>query len=549
MNLLSKFTDSTEFSDYEDFFHNFQLKVPQNFNFGFDVVDEYARLDPQKTALVWCNDKGEEKIFSFADMKKYSDKAVHLLMQQGIKKGDFVMTILNRHYSYWIMAIACHKLGAVLVPATYLLTARDIEYRCNNVDIKIIFIIDEDEIVHHVEEALPKCKNVKKVFTIHAKKHFDGLLETLEKMPEALPSFEHPTKDDLMIVYFTSGTTGYPKMVAHKHTYAAAHIITALYWHNIGEEDLHFTMAESGWGKFSWGKIYGQWICGSTVFGYDFFGRFTPSDVLPLIDKYKITSFCAPPTIYRFLIKEDLSHYNLKSLKHCTTAGEALNPEVFKQFEKATGVKIYEAFGQTETAPILGTFKYTVPHTGSLGKPCPLYEIEVVDDNENPVPIGQVGQLVIANKPNMIGIFAEYYKDAEKTKHELNGKYYHTYDLVREDSEGYYWFVGRKDDMIKSSGYRIGPFEVESALMEHPSVLECAITAVPDEIRGQIVKASIVLAQGYTPSDELIKELQNHVKRITAPYKYPRVIEFLKMLPKTHSGKIRRIEIRGEKDK
>lgn len=547
MNLLDNYLNATEFKDYEDFKQNARIRVPDDFNFGFDVADEYARIAPEKRALVWCNQKGEEKILTFSDLKKLSDKMCGVITSYGVGRGDFVMSMLNRRWEYWVLAVACCKLGVVLIPATHMLTPKDVAYRCNEAGVKLIFTTNEEDVYEHIALALPDCKTLKGVLSVDGSK-FDNLAEKLGQADESFEFTCRPSGRELMLVYFTSGTTGMPKMVMHDFNYPLGHIFTAKYWQSVEDDGLHFTMAETGWAKCSWGKIYGQWISGSAVFAYDYHGRFTPTDVLPLIKKYKITTFCAPPTIYRFLVKEDLTRYDLSSLKHCSTAGESLNPEVFRQFYNATGHKIYEGFGQTEGTVMLGTFKYLEPVTGSLGKPSPLYDVHLIDDDENDVPYGEEGEIAILKSSDQCGLVSGYFKDEARTEQMKNDRFFHTGDLAYQDKDGWFWYVGRKDDIIKSSGYRIGPFEVESALMEHPAVLECAITAVPDDLRGQIVKATIVLTKNYEPSDALVKELQNHVKRVTAPYKYPRIVEFVKELPKTTSGKIRRVEIR-ENDK
>lgn len=547
MNLLNNYLNATEFKDYEDFKQNARIRVPDDFNFGFDVADEYARIAPEKRALVWCNQKGEEKILTFSDLKKLSDKMCGVITSYGVERGDFVMSMLNRRWEYWVLAVACCKLGVVLIPATHMLTPKDVAYRCNEAGVKLIFTTNEEDVYEHIALALPDCQTLKGVLSVDGSK-FDNLAEKLGQADESFEFTCRPSGRELMLVYFTSGTTGMPKMVMHDFNYPLGHIFTAKYWQSVEDDGLHFTMAETGWAKCSWGKIYGQWISGSAVFAYDYHGRFTPTDVLPLIKKYKITTFCAPPTIYRFLVKEDLTRYDLSSLKHCSTAGESLNPEVFRQFYNATGHKIYEGFGQTEGTVMLGTFKYLEPVTGSLGKPSPLYDVHLIDDDENDVPCGEEGEIAILKSSDQCGLVSGYLKDEARTEQMKNDRFFHTGDLAYQDKDGWFWYVGRKDDIIKSSGYRIGPFEVESALMEHPAVLECAITAVPDDLRGQIVKATIVLTKNYEPSDALVKELQNHVKRVTAPYKYPRIVEFVKELPKTTSGKIRRVEIR-ENDK
>lgn len=549
MNLLDRYLTHIDAKDYDNFSKHTDIRVPDNFNFGYDVVDEYARLTPDKRALVWCNDKGEERFFTFADIKRLSDKACNLLLSYGLKKGDFIMTMLNRRYEYWIMAVACHKLGIVIVPATFLLTAKDIAYRCNNADVKLLFVTNETEVLRHVKEAIPLCNELKAVFTTGEREGFINLDKAIDESDDNFVKPWDTNNDDMLLVYFTSGTTGNPKMVAHKALYPLGHIITAKYWQSVIDDGLHLTMAETGWAKCSWGRIYGQWLAGTAIFVYDYFGKFTPTDILPLLSKYGVTTFCAPPTIYRFIIKEDITKYDFTTLKHCSTAGEPLNPEVSKQFTLATGLRIYEGFGQTESTVLLGTYNFCDIREGSMGKPSPIYDIFLADKDEQPVPDGETGEIVVKMRENQVGLLYCYHKDSERTEKTLGNGIYHTGDLAYKDSDGYYWFVGRKDDIIKSSGYRIGPFEVESALHEHPAVLECAITGVPDPLRGQIVKATIVLAKGYSPSDELIKELQNHVKKATAPYKYPRIIEFVAELPKTISGKIMRKDIRKNDNK
>lgn len=552
MNLLNRFLERTEFESYEDFYKNYKLKYDEDFNFGFDVVDEYARICPTKKALVWCDDEGREKIINYGELSKYTNKTANYFKSLGIKKGDMVMLILKRHYEFWYSIIALHKLGAVTIPATHLLTKKDVVYRCNSAKIKMIVCADDDVVTKHIEDSLPETPTVKAIVVDRGEK--EGWHSFEKGVEEASDVFERPDGDqkttinDNMLLYFTSGTTGNPKMVCHNFAYPLGHIPTAAYWHNVKDDGLHLTVADTGWGKAVWGKLYGQMIAGTGIFIYDYSSRFEPSDLLEMVEKYKITTFCAPPTIYRFFIKADLTKFDLSSLTHCTTAGEALNPEVYNKFLEATGLKLYEGFGQTESCLSLATYKWETPHTGSMGKPSPYYKAALLNEEGEICDPGQTGEIVFdMSNGAPIGVFTGYLYDEEKTKEVLDGKYYHTGDLAWCDEDGFYWYVGRVDDVIKSSGYRIGPFEVESALMEHPAVFETAITAVPDEIRGQVVKATIVLAKGYTPSDELIKELQNHVKRTTAPYKYPRIIEFADELPKTISGKIRRVELR-EKD-
>lgn len=547
MNLLSKFINRTDFRDYEDFSKNIKVTVPENFNFARDVVDEYARLCPGKRALVWCNAAGEEKTITFGELSALANRTVRFLLDSGVNRGDYVMSMLNRRWEYWVLAVACCKLGAVLIPATHLLTPKDIAYRCNSAGVKMLIATSEADVIEHIGHALEKCETLRECVYTTPVEGFRCFEDSIMKFSDEDPAIDRPDPRGNMLCYFTSGTTGMPKMVQHDFEYPIGFVFNAYFWQSVIDDGLHFTAAETGWAKCSWGKIYGQWIAGSAVFAYDYHGRFTPTDLLPLIARYGINTFCVPPTIYRFLVKEDLSKYDFSSLSHCTTAGEALNAEIFKQFQDATGQKIYEGFGQTESCVILANFRFMEPVSGCSGKPCPLYDIVLIDDEENPVPDGCEGEIAVRLRPDQIGLVSNYKDDPERTAAARGGKFYHTGDLAKRDADGMYWFVGRKDDIIKSSGYRIGPFEVESALMEHPSVLECAITGAPDPVRGTVVKATIVLAKGYTPSDELKKELQNYVKQATAPYKYPRIIEFVDEMPKTISGKIRRVEIR-EKD-
>ena len=546
--MLSKFVSEEHFKSYEDFYNNFKISIPDNFNFGYDVVDSLASENPDKTAMVWCDDKGAEATFTFAQMKYYSDKAASFFKAQGIKKGDPVMLILKRRYEFWFCHLALHKLGAISIPATHLLTTKDIVYRCNAADIKMIVSVAEPEVISHIEEAESKSPSLKLKALIDENR--EGWINFTTELDKASEDFKRPqgpeatVNNDIMLLYFTSGTTGMPKMVQHNFTYPLGHIVTARYWQNLNENSLHLTVADTGWAKAMWGKIYGQWICGGAVFVYDY-DKFVPKDLLNVIIKHKVTSFCAPPTIYRFFIKEDLSKFDLSNLKYCTIAGEPLNPEVYSQFLKVTGLKLMEGYGQTELTVTAATFPWMEPKPGSMGKPAPGYDIDLLDDEGNSCDIGVEGQLVIrTDKIKPFGMFDGYYRDKQLTDSVWHDNLYYTGDMAWKDEDGYLWFVGRADDLIKSSGYRIGPFEVESALVEHPAVLECAITAVPDPDRGQVVKATVVLAKNYSPSDNLVKELQEHVKKVTAPYKYPRIIEFVTELPKTISGKIRRVQIR-----
>lgn len=542
MNLLNRFLEREDYLDYNDFFDNCKIKVPDTFNFGYDIIDEYAKLEPNKRALVWCSDKGEEKFLSFSDISRISNKIANLFISLGLKKGDVVMTMLNRRWEYWVTAVACHKLGLPIVPATYMLTPKDIIYRAKGAGVKCLISTNEDTVLSSIRESREEISDVI-LYSVADNDGFRNFDKEFEAQSSTLDRVETELCEE-MLIYFTSGTTGYPKMVSHNHLYPLGHIYNAKYWHTVVDDGLHFTAAETGWAKCSWGKIYGQWIAGTAIFVYDYFGKFDPTDLLEHIPKYHIDTFCAPPTIYRYLIKSDLTKYDLSSLSHCSTAGEPLNAEVFKQFYSATGLKIYEGYGQTETSIILGTFNMVDIRPGSMGKACPLYDIHLIDSDYNDVENGEVGEIVIKIRKPQCGLLYQYHGNPELTKNLLGNGYHHTGDLAYRDEDGYYWFIGRSDDIIKSSGYRIGPFEVESALHEHPAVLECAITGIPDPVRGQIIKATVVLTKNYTPSEALVKELQDHVKNTTAPYKYPRIIEFVTELPKTISGKIRRVEIR-----
>lgn len=549
--MLNRYVTQENFASYEDFASNFKIKVPGNFNFAYDVVDEIAGNTPDKPAMVWCDDKGNEADFTFGQLKLYSDKAANFFKSAGIKKGDPVMLILKRRYEFWFCILALHKLGAICIPATHLLTAKDIAYRNNAADIKMVVTVAEPEVIRHVEEAQEKSPTLKLKALVGGQRAgwYDFNAE-IEKSSENFvrPAGEEATSNsDIMLLYFTSGTTGMPKMVQHSFTYPLGHILTAKYWQNVRDGGLHLTVADTGWAKAMWGKIYGQWMCGSAVFVYDY-DKFVPKNMLEVIIRHKVTTFCAPPTIYRFFIKEDLSRYDLSNLTHCSIAGEPLNPEVYSQFLKATGLKLMEGYGQTELTVTIATFPWMEPKPGSMGKPAPGYDIDILDENGNSCEVGEEGQIVVrTGRQKPMGMFEGYYRDSALTQKVWHDDIYYTGDMAWRDEDGYFWFVGRADDLIKSSGYRIGPFEVESALLEHPAVLECAITAVPDPDRGQIVKATVVLTKSYAPSDDLVKELQEHVKKVTAPYKYPRIIEFVTELPKTISGKIRRVEIR-EKD-
>ena len=548
LKMVERFLKQTTFTSQEDFIRNLHINVPENFNFGYDVVDAWAAEQPDKNALLWTNDKGEHRQFSFADMKRYTDMTASYFQSLGIGHGDMVMLILKRRYEFWFSIIALHKLGAVVIPATHLLTKKDIVYRCNAADIKMIVAAGEKVITDHIQAAMPQSPSVKTLVSVgpEVPEGFEDFHKGLENAaPFVKP--EHPnSNDDISLMYFTSGTTGEPKMVAHDFTYPLGHIVTGCIWHNLTEQSLHLTIADTGWGKAVWGKLYGQWFAGANIFVYDH-EKFTPANILQMMQDYHVTSLCAPPTIFRFLIHEDLTKYDLSSLQYCTIAGEALNPSVFETFKKLTGIRLMEGFGQTETTLTVATMPWMEPKPGSMGLPNPQYDVDLIDHEGRSVEAGEQGQIVIrTDKGKPLGLFKEYYRDPERTREAWHDGIYYTGDVAWRDEDGYLWFVGRADDVIKSSGYRIGPFEVESALMTHPAVVECAITGVPDEIRGQVVKATIVLAKAYKDraGDALAKELQNYVKQVTAPYKYPRVIEFVDELPKTISGKIRRVEIR-----
>ena len=525
------------------------FRIPDDFNFGYDVVDVLGTEKPDKRAMVWLSKNKEEKVFTYGDIKKYSTMTANYFKSLGIQKGDRVMLILKRHYQFWFSIVALHKIGAIVIPATNLLTKKDLVYRFNAAGVKAVVCTPDGEVADHVDASIPESPTVKiKIMVNGARGDWVDFDQEIQAQPDEMERMD-TNKDETLLMYFTSGTTGYPKIAAHKHTYAIGHIATAAYWHNVEQDGLHLTVSDTGWGKAVWGKLYGQWFCESCIFVYDF-DKFDAHDLLSVIEQYRITTFCAPPTIYRFFIQEDITKYDLSSLKYGTIAGEALNPEVFYKFYEATGIKLMEGFGQTETTLVIANFIGMEPKPGSMGKPSPQFDVDLVDADGNSVDTGNVGEIVLrTDKKVPVGMFKEYYNDPEKTKQAWHDDIFHTGDMAWRDEDGYFWYVGRTDDLIKSSGYRIGPFEIESALMEHPSVVECAVTAVPDPIRGQAVKATIVLARGYNPSDELVKEIQNFVKKNTAPYKYPRVVEFVEELPKTISGKIRRVQLREQDNK
>ena len=549
--MIERFLSQTQFSSEEDYRQHLHFLIPENFNFAYDVMDEWAKEKPFKVALLWTNEQGEELRFTFQDIKEKTDRIAAYLTQLGIGHDDKVMLILKRHYQWWLTMLALHKIGAVAIPATHMLTKHDIIYRNQRASVKAIICAGEPYILQQIQEAMPESPTVKALVSIGPIVP-EGFHDWHKECAEA-PAFVRPehvnSNEDTMLMYFTSGTSGEPKMVAHDFLYALGHLTTGVFWHNLHEDSIHLTVADTGWGKAVWGKLYGQWFAGATVFVYDH-EKFSADKIMRQMEKYHVTSFCAPPTIYRFMIREDFSQYDLSALKYCTTAGEALEPAVYKEFFDLTGIRLMEGFGQTETTMTLGTFPWMTPKPGSMGKPNTQYDIRLIKQDGTPCEDGEKGEIcVFVGEQKPLGLFKGYYRDEELTQQTWHDGLYHTGDLARRDEDGYYWFVGRADDVIKSSGYRIGPFEVESALMTHPAVVECAVTGVPDEIRGMVVKATVVLAADWKSkaNDSLTKELQAHVKHETAPYKYPRIIEYVDELPKTISGKIRRVEIR-EKD-
>jgi len=566
--ILSRYLPRIDFDSYDDFFENYRCNIPDNFNFAYDVADEWAKLQPEKLALLWTDDTGEMKSFTFADVKRLSDKAANALLALGIKKGDVVKLILKQRPGVWMLMCALSKIGAICIPGTYQLTVKDLEYRCNIADVKLLITVDDKEILDNIAIAKPNCPKLEKVAVI-GKTIPAGYIDMraeIEKAPVDFSRVATTTKDP-MLIYFSSGTTGMPKMVLHNHSLPLGHIVTAKYWHCAEDNCVHLTQTDSGWAKFAWGKIYGQWICGAAIGVYDT-EKFTPKGMLDAIMRLKPYSFCAPATVFRYLIKEDLSGFDFSFIKHTSVAGEPLSPEVYNKLKEMTGLEVREGFGQSETSVMAAVFKWLPVKPGSMGKPAPLFGLELLDENGAVLDEGITGNMSITKAgknmyeregcdceciPPVIGdsdfpgLFRGYWRDREVTANAWKGTTYQTGDMAWKDDDGYFWFVGRNDDVIKCSGYRIGPFEVESALMEHPSVLECAVTAAPDPMRGQVVKATIVLARGYCASDDLKRELQNHVKHVTAPYKYPRIIEFVNELPKTISGKIKRMDIR-EKD-
>ncbi|WP_040554629.1 AMP-binding protein [Prevotella multiformis] len=552
--MIERYLTQTQFSSEEDFREHLHFIVPDTFNFAYDVMDEWAKEAPDKLALLWTSERGEEVKTTFAGFKEQTDRTAAYFLSLGISRGDKVMLILKRHYQWWLAMMALCKIGAVAIPATHMLTKKDIVYRNRRASVKAIICVNDEYVTTQVRQSVLESPTVEVLVAVNSMVQRDspvpeGFHDWHKEWPEA-PAFVRPeevnTNGDTMLMYFTSGTSGEPKMVAHDYLYALGHLVTGVFWHNLDGNGIHLTVADTGWGKAVWGKLYGQWFAGATVFVYDH-EKFTAGKIMRVMEKYRVTSFCAPPTIYRFMIQEDFAKYDLSALEYCTTAGEALEPAVYQKFFNLTGIRMMEGFGQTETTMTLGTFPWIKPKPGSMGKPNPQYDIRLLKPDGSVCEDGEKGEICIdtsAGKP--IGLFKGYYRDPELTERAWHDGLYYTGDIAWRDEDGYYWFVGRADDVIKSSGYRIGPFEVESALMTHPAVVECAVTGVPDVVRGMVVKATIVLADEWRSKagDALVKELQNHVKHETAPYKYPRIIEFVDALPKTISGKIRRVEIR-----
>ncbi len=544
--VCSSFINTTE--DKDGRLVDISFNNEENFNFAFDCVDEMAKKCPDKTAMIYVSDDKKEKRFTFSDISRYSSMTANYFESLGIKKGDRVMLVLKRHYQFWFSILALHKIGAIVIPATHLLVEHDFDYRFKSAGVSAIVCTADTDVSHQVDLAEKNYQEITKIL-VGGKR--DGWHDFNKEMPAFSDTYERKPDSacgsDPLLMFFTSGTTGYPKIATHNHKYPLGHYITAKYWHNVNPDGIHLTISDTGWGKALWGKLYGQWLCETAIFVYDF-DKFKADDILPMFKKYNITTFCAPPTMYRFFIKEDLSKYDLSSLEYTTVAGEALNPEVFEQWKKATGLRLMEGFGQTETTLTVANLRGMVAKPGSMGRPSPLYDVEVLLDDGTPAGVGETGEIVVKTKDETpCGLYMGYFRDDENTNKVWHDGYYHTGDLAWRDEDGYLWYVGRIDDVIKSSGYRIGPFEIESVIMELPYVLECAVTAVPDEVRGQVVKASIVLTKDTVGTEELKKDVQNYVKTHTAPYKYPRIVEFMDELPKTISGKIRRVELRDNK--
>ena len=552
--MKEKFLDKTKFDSYEDFMKNFHVNIPENFNFGYDIVDVYAKEQPEKKAILWANDEGKTETVTYAQYKEMSDKVASMLLQLGIKKGDCVMLILRRRLEWWISMIALHKIGAIAIPASQLLTAKDIIYRCHSAEIKAIIALGEQPIIDHIEKAMPDCPSLDYVISVGpaVPKGWINYHKAVAEAPEFHRIENLNTNEDNMLLYFTSGTAGQPKMVVHSYDYPLCHFLTG-FWENLDDTSLHLTLSDTSWAMAIWGSFYPQMLAGATICIYDVVGKFDPKKLLRLMEKYHVTSFFAAPTVYRFMMHENMESYDLSSLRYCNIAGEAMYPAFYEEWKRRTGLSLMECYGQTESALIIGTMPWCTPRPGSMGVANPQYDIRIVDPEGNECPTGTVGHIVInCRNGHPIGLLRGYYHGDNLTAKVFRNGLYYTGDMGYRDEEGYYWFESRADDVIKSSGYRIGPFEVEAALMTHPAVSECAITGVPDEIRGQIVKATIVLSPDYRQEakengEALKKQLQIHVKETTAPYKYPRVIEFVDELPKTINGKLRRVEIR-EKD-
>ncbi len=541
MSIYQKFCD--EIIDKNGRLKKLTLKYPDNFNFGYDVVDQIADETPDKKAIVWCNTEGEERIFTFSDIKKYSNQIANVFKNNGIVKGDRVMLILKRHYEYWFSAVALHKLGAVMIPATHMLTVNDLIYRIKASNIKAVVCTTQNEVPQKVAEALEKTGKTAKLWTVKGEAEgFENLTEAAKTESFDFPRIPTLANDDMML-YFTSGTTGYPKGVIHDHTYPLAHIVTAKYWQQAEDDGLHFTVAETGWAKASWGKIYGQWLVGSAVMVYDF-DNFEPKQLTSVINRYGVTSFCAPPTVYRYLVRKGIPR--MPTLKHASTAGEMLAPEVFRKFTEYTGLDLCEGYGQTETTLLMANFKGEKPIAGSMGTPSPFYNIQLRGKNGEKVPVGKIGEVVIVPPQNgkQVGVFCGYLDNEEQYKYVWRGGVYHTGDAAYVDENGLYWFHGRFDDIIKTGGFRVGPYEVENVLTEHPAVAECGVVGVPDKLRGQAIKAFIVLGKGYSPSKELELEIKDFCNQKLAEYKWLRIIEFVDEMPKTISGKIKRTELR-----
>ena len=532
-----------EVRDKDGLLEHLDIDCPDDFNFGYDIVDDIAVNDPQRVALVWEHENGDCKKFTFADIKRLSDKTCNYLTSKGVGKGDFVMLVLKHSYQFWFISVALHKMGAIAVPATFMLKSHDIEYRIDAAGLKAVIVTDDDDIIQSFEGA----GNIDKLacrFTVNG--HRDGWLDFDRDLEGYSDVWERvPTKStDRFLMYFTSGTSGNPKMAVHDYSYPLGHILLAKHWQQVEPDGLHWTVADTGWAKNAWGKFYGQWIMEAAVFVYEY-DRFEPHHIMDMIEKHRISTFCCPPTMFRLYLNAGIEGHDLSSLKNCCIAGEPLSPDTFNTWYRATGLRLMEAFGQTESSVIVGTLRGMTPKPGSMGKPSPQFRVELLDKDGNPVRPGEEGEICVSISPRVPGIFVEYYRDEVKTNETLRDGWHHTGDVAWKDEDGYFWYLGRNDDIIKSSGYRISPFEIESVLVEHPAVLEVAVTGVPDPIRGQVVKATIILREAYKPTDELKKELQQFTKKRTAPYKYPRVIEFVDAIPKSISGKVRRVVIRN----